>query len=99
MEITPEEKFVYLFIRTTFPKKWFVGTPEAENSFLFSQFGGEIASREVFHLQEQLLLNKKEKINLTSFSYKEMMEKLKEFDFKPDVLFIPIERFMEISTG
>jgi hypothetical protein len=98
METTPEEKFVYLYIKTPFPKKWFVGTPEVENSFLFSEFGRDIANREVFYFQEQLLLNKKEKIKLATFSYKEIMEKLKEFDFKPDVLFIPIERFMEIST-
>jgi hypothetical protein len=98
MEMTPEEKFVYLFIRTIFPKKWFVGTPEVENSFLFSEFGREIANREVFHLQEQLLLSKEEKINLTTFSYKELMENLKKYDFKPDVLFVPIEHFVEINN-
>lgn len=47
-------------------------------------------------MQEQLLLNYKEKVFLESFSPSELLKQLETYHFKPDFVFIPVGYFSEI---
>jgi hypothetical protein len=89
MKDIPKEEFVLHYVRTSIPKKWFVGKSEISNEYLFSEFGRDIAIQETQYLQEQLLSNCKKRISLDSFSPKELLEQLESNVFKPDFTFFP----------